>query len=60
MATKFKKGDVVKVVAVVPQGPVQALRMDDDGIVYCLIEWTDIDGASHERWFAEDDLTAGA
>jgi uncharacterized protein YodC (DUF2158 family) len=56
MATKFKKGDQVKIQAVIPQGPVQALRMDDDGTVYCLIEWTDKDGQVHQRWFAEDDL----
>ena len=44
MATKFKKGDAVKVNAVVPHGPVQALRMDEDGTVFCLIEWTDEQG----------------
>lgn len=57
MATKFKKGDEVKVVAVIPQGPVQALRMDEDGVVSCLIEWTDVQGEVHQRWFAEDELT---
>ena len=56
MATKFKKGDEVKVQAVVPQGPVKALRMDEDGTVYCLVEWTDKDGQTQQRWFAEDDL----
>ena len=56
MATKFKKGDEVKVQAVVPQGPVQALRMDEDGTVYCLVEWTGKDGQTQQRWFAEDDL----
>jgi hypothetical protein len=56
MATKFKKGDVVAVQAVIPSGPVQALRMDDDGVVYCLIEWTDAQGQTQQRWFAEDDL----
>ena len=56
MATKFKKGDEVKVQAVVPQGPVQALRMDEDGTVYCLVEWMDKDGQTQQRWFAEDDL----
>jgi uncharacterized protein YodC (DUF2158 family) len=56
MATKFKKGDEVKVSTVVPHGPVQALRMDDDGVVYCLLEWTDVDGQRQKRWFAEDDL----
>jgi uncharacterized protein YodC (DUF2158 family) len=56
MATKFKKGDAVKVNAVVPHGPVQALRMDEDGTVFCLIEWTDEQGQTQQRWFAEDDL----
>lgn len=56
MATKFKKGDEVKVKTVVPSGPVQALRMDDDGTVYCLLEWVDGEGQTQQRWFAEDDL----
>jgi hypothetical protein len=55
----FKKGDVVKIRTVVPQGPVLALRMDDDGVVYCLIEWVDADGLTQERWFAETLLTSG-
>lgn len=58
MATKFKKGDVVKVEAVVPQGPVSALRMDEDGNVFCLISWTDATGVEHHRWFAESQLVA--
>ena len=58
MATKFKKGEEVKVNAVVPQGPVQALRMDEDGNFFYLIGWTDADGNPQERWFAEADLVA--
>jgi uncharacterized protein YodC (DUF2158 family) len=58
MATTFKKGDVVKVNAVVPQGPVEALRMDEDGNVFYLIEWTDVNGDSHHRWFNENELSA--
>lgn len=58
MATQFKKGDTVKVNTVVPSGPVQALRMDEDGVVYCLIEWTDAQGNSQKRWFAENELTS--
>jgi hypothetical protein len=53
----FKKGDVVRVKAVVPEGPVVALRMSEDGVVSYLIEWQDVDGASQQRWFAEDELT---
>jgi uncharacterized protein YodC (DUF2158 family) len=59
MATVFKKGDVVKVKAVVPQGPVKALRMDEDGNVYCLIEWVDADGSTQERWIDETLLISG-
>lgn len=54
---KFKKGDAVKVQAVIPQGPVLALRMDEDGVIYCLVEWTDVEGKIQQRWFAEDELT---
>lgn len=59
MATKFKKGDVVKLNAVVPEGPVQALRMDEDGNFFYMIEWTDADGNTQQRWFGEDELIAG-
>jgi len=59
MATAFRKGDVVSVRAVIPQGPVLALRMDEDGVVWYLIEWADVAGAKQQRWFNEDELTAG-
>ena len=59
MATKFKKGDYVKVNQVIPEGPVQALRMDEEGVVYCLVEWVDVDGVAQKRWFAEDELLEG-
>jgi hypothetical protein len=60
MATMFTKGQTVKIKTVVPEGPVEALRMDENGTFFYLVKWTDVDGASHERWFAEADLTAGA
>jgi hypothetical protein len=56
MATKFKRDQVVKVRTVVPEGPVLALRMDEDGVVYYLLQWVDQDGNQQERWFAEDVL----
>lgn len=56
MATAFKKGDVVKLNVVIPQGPVQAIRMDDEGTVSYLVEWEDTDGYK-QRWFEEDQLT---
>jgi uncharacterized protein YodC (DUF2158 family) len=52
----FKKGDTVKLNAVVPEGPVTAMRMDDDGNVSYLVEWTDADSVAQQRWFAEDQL----
>jgi uncharacterized protein YodC (DUF2158 family) len=58
MATAFKKGDVVKLKAVVPQGPVLALRMSEDGIVSYLVEWVDANGVKQNRWFTENELTA--
>lgn len=57
MATTFKKGDVVKLSAVVPQGPVAALRMNEDGVVQYLVEWQDDAGVAQQRWFDEDALT---
>lgn len=57
MATKFKKGDNVKLMAVVPEGPIEALRMDEDGNFYYLISWTDGNGVVQSRWFEEAQLT---
>lgn len=56
MATNFTRNQVVKVRMVVPEGPVLALRMDEDGVVYYLLQWVDQDGNPQERWFAEDVL----
>jgi hypothetical protein len=58
MATKFIKGQEVKLNSVVPQGPVVALRMTEDGVFFYLIQWTDADGVAQQRWFKESDLTA--
>ena len=55
---QFKKGEEVKLIAVVPAGPVLALRMDEDGNVQYLIGWTDIDGVAQQRWFDESQLVA--
>jgi uncharacterized protein YodC (DUF2158 family) len=55
----FKKGDEVKLKAVIPAGPVMAMRMDEDGIVSYLIEWDDLEGVAQQRWFTEDQLVAG-
>lgn len=53
----FKKGDIVKVKTVLPEGPIVKMRMDDDGIIYYLLAWT-TDGVEHERWFTDDQLVA--
>ena len=58
MATTFKKGDVVKLIATVPQGPVEALRMDEDGNFQYLISWADPNGIVQSRWFDEAQLAA--
>ena len=58
MATTFKKGDIVKLVAIVPQGPVEALRMDEDGNFHYLISWADANGVMQSRWFEEAQLAA--
>ncbi|MFZ9439686.1 MAG: hypothetical protein ACO260_05250 [Hylemonella sp.] len=54
----FKIGDTVKVKAVVPQGPVQRMRMDETtGEISYLVEWVDIEGHTQQRWFTEAELT---
>lgn len=58
MATKFAKAQPVRVKAVIPEGPVQALRMDEDGNFFYMIEWTDVEGNTQHRWFAEHELEA--
>lgn len=54
----FKKGDNVRLKAVVPQGPIIKMAMDDDGNVSYLLEWTDADGQVNQRWFEEGQLEA--
>jgi len=54
----FKKGEIVKVKAVVPEGPIIALRMSEEGIVSYLIEWNDGE-TTQQRWFEQDQLVAG-
>jgi uncharacterized protein YodC (DUF2158 family) len=58
MATQFTKNQTVRVKTVVPQGAVEALRMDEDGVVYCRLTWTDVSGNVQTRWFAESELEA--
>ena len=56
MATKYTKNQNVRLKSVVPQGPVVALRMNEDGQFFYLVEWTDADGVKQQRWFEESEL----
>lgn len=56
MATTFRKGDMVKLKAITPEGPVQSISMDDEGNVTYLISWVNENGEEHQRWFSEDVL----
>jgi hypothetical protein len=56
MATKFIKGQNVKLAAVIPQGAVEKLRMDEDGNFFYMIQWTDASGQVQQRWFPENDF----
>ena len=58
MATKFTKNQNVRLKIVTPEGPVAALRMDEDGQFFYLIQWTDAEGKSQQRWFKEEELEA--
>jgi hypothetical protein len=58
MATKYTKNQNVRLKSVVPQGPVVALRMNEDGVFFYLVEWTDADGIKQQRWFEESELEA--
>jgi hypothetical protein len=58
MPTTFVKNQNVRVKAVIPEGPVIALRMTEDGEFFYLIRWTDINGKEQRRWFTEDALEA--
>ena len=58
MPTTFIKSQNVGVKTSVPQGPVLALRMNEDGKFFYLIEWTDTNGKTQRRWFEESTLEA--
>ena len=59
MALTFQKGQTVTLkTPAVPTGPVVGFKVDNDGNVSYLIEWTDADGNKQQRWFPESALTA--
>jgi hypothetical protein len=53
---KFAKGEKVKLVVVVPEGPVEKFMMTEDGVIMCLVPWVDANGQNQSRWFPEDEL----
>jgi hypothetical protein len=40
MATKFQKGQTVRLDKTVPQGTIEKLRMDENGNFFYLLQWT--------------------
>ncbi len=58
MATTFTKNQNVRLKVVTPEGPVAALRMDEDGQFFYLVQWTDAEGEPQQRWFKEEELEA--
>jgi hypothetical protein len=58
MPTTFTKNQNVRLKVVTPEGPVAALRMNEDGQFFYLVQWTDADGEVQQRWFKEEDLEA--
>ena len=58
MATTFVKNQNVRVKATIPEGPIIALRMNEDGQFFYQIQWTDVNGDVQSRWFREEELEA--
>ena len=58
MATKFQKGQTVRLDKTVPQGTIEKLRMDENGNFFYLLQWTKENGETTSRLFAENELVA--
>jgi hypothetical protein len=58
MPTTYTKNQNVRLKAIVPQGPVIALRMNEDGEFFYLVQWTDANDKAQRRWFREEELEA--
>jgi hypothetical protein len=56
MAANFKPGAQVKLNVALPQGEVKQLDVSQDGDIQYLVEFTDAEGQTHQRWFKEDEL----
>lgn len=58
MALAFQKGQTVMLKTTPPTGPVVGFKVDGEGTMFYLIEWTDAAGETQQRWFAESELQA--
>ena len=58
MAANYKIGQEVKLITIVPQGPVVALSVDQEGDIAYKVSYVDFQGVAQERWFKENDLEA--
>jgi hypothetical protein len=58
MPASFKPQQTVKVIGVIPTGPVQKISMDEEGNIIYLVQWAAENGEVHESWFKEDALAA--
>jgi len=58
MALAFQKGQTVSLKVTTPSGPVVGFKVDGAGNVSYLVEWTNAEGQTDQRWFAEDELQA--
>ena len=58
MPTTFTKNQNVRLKGVLPEGPIIALKMNEDGQFFYLVQWNDADGKSQRRWFKEEELEA--
>ena len=58
MAANYKIGQEVKLITIVPQGPVVALSVNQEGDIVYKVSYADSQGVAQERWFKENDLEA--
>jgi hypothetical protein len=57
--SKFTKGAPVRQVVPVIEGVVSGYSVDQElGTVQVLVEWEDVNGERHSRYFAESELQA--
>jgi len=53
MAATFKIGQTVKVIAIIPEGPVEQIAVDQEGNITYLVTWKDANGVMQQSWFNE-------